>query len=144
MSLQELIDAKKEMEEARSFLTSNVKEAIKTECMRLFNTHLGLTDIQFAQKASEYNDEGMYPGVYGPVANQAELDAEDYFPPWLDDYSDRNFKASVYDQSLSELSRILSAAGDEVLSEVFGDSARIIVTRDEDKGVKFTVEYVGY
>ncbi|MFI5405133.1 MAG: hypothetical protein ACHQ1D_01330 [Nitrososphaerales archaeon] len=149
MSLSELESARRLFDESRGFLTQNVTDAIKAECIGLFSANPGLTNIQWAQKASEYNDEGMYPGVFGPVANRPvsrdDGDGWDYMPAWLDDYGDPD-TPSPYDRYLGELRRILAAAGDEVLSEVFGDSAKVAAIRDEDRdhGVKFIVEYVGY
>jgi hypothetical protein len=149
MSIQELEAARKSMDEARGVLSNSVQGAISAECKRLFARHIGLENIQFAQKASEYTDEGMYPGVFGPVANRAESSDEDaeyygYLPAWLDDYYGED-KPSSYDESLGELRRILNATGEDVLSEIFGDTARVIITRGEKEGtISVKSHYVGY
>lgn len=140
MSLETLKEAREKLNSANHILFTSAKSEIGAELTRLF-ANPSITSIQWAQKASEYNDEGMYPGVFGPVKNQPGFDEEPW-PSWIDGYG-YDTPGWAYD-GMDDLKKVLNLLGEDILSEIFGDECRIMAVRDTGKGYKLVTEYQSY
>lgn len=142
MSLENLQQARREIDNANRLLKDEAEKTIRDELERIFIANPTFKTIDWAQKHSEYNDEGMYEGVFGPVANEISAEEQrndDDWPDWLYGYGG----TKVVDE-LKELHSILNAVGEEVLSDIFGDECRVTASWDVSKAkVYISSEYAG-
>lgn len=127
--------ARVDLDNAEQNLRTNAKTAINTELKRLFSDDTVET-VQWSQRESEYNDEGMYDGVHGPVLN---------LPRWEEDRGNwaYGYSGQTTDPILSDLSTILASVGAEILSDLYGDAAVVTVTRG-DGAVVIETEDTGW
>jgi hypothetical protein len=140
----ELQAARRDLEQAKAAISTQAKSVLKGVVEKIFDENPDIQTIAWAQKASEYNDEGMYPGLFGPVANPEPDEDGDYrgygySSNWL--YPSYNDKFVVAPQ-LKELDETLQAIGEDELSQIFGDEHSVTVTNTEN-GPRFTTEYEG-
>lgn len=131
--------AEQSIHDARADYRKLVKEAINAEVGKLLKQP-GIDVVSWAQKSSEYNDEGMYPGVAGPVINSPFV--SDDGRAW-----DRNYGVlyqNVKSPEASALSVLLDKIDCDELAEIFGDEcsvdARLIPGTDQ---IEYETEYAG-
>lgn len=139
MGLVEIKKAREDLEAAKKILEEQSKSSIKEELERLFHEDPTINAIQWSQKDSEYDDEGMYPGVFGPyfVMDSDDEDANGYgrFPRELYGYD-----SSPIPPELQKLQEILSCLGSEILSSLFGD-ANVSTATFDGRSVSIESEY---
>lgn len=133
--LSELQAAREQLTTARATLQTKGKQTLLAVVDEIFNAHPDIHDISWASKSSEYDDQGMYPGIAGPVANEDE-NYNDGYPEWLYDYRFQQ------DPRLAPLKQTLDLLGEDVLSELFGDEEQVTVRRELPS--RFETNYVGY
>lgn len=140
--LDRIKEARKSLDEANEILKKESKNALREAISKVFDDNPNAQGIGWAQKDSEYNDEGMYPGVFGPAFTDLDPLQENSFrdlwhsAPWV--YGD----GGKTDPRLIELEEVLAALGSQVLSELFGDE-NIVIARRSDKGFTIHTEYAG-
>lgn len=132
MSVEKIIAAKQRVKEANELIQELAKSTLDDLIRFIFNVHPGMLGIEWAQKSSEYDDQGIYYGVYGPVLLDLN-DHDDSYPNWL-------YRGEDVPTELAELKTLLDSLGPEVLVRMFGDEEVVTVTRD----MKFSTRYVGY
>lgn len=147
--LEEIQSARNAIETAQTSLRSVAKTAIREECEKIFALP-GITSVSWAQKSSEYNDEGMYEGVYGPVLNRPydptddEAGADDdRWERWYDVLYPGYGSSSATDHRLKPLADILNGLGQVILSDIFGDECAVDVRIDSNGNLSFDSEYAG-
>lgn len=136
--------ARSAIDAANSELNSIAKEAINESVKQLL-MYPDVRYVSFAQKGSEYNDEGMYPGVFGPAINEpfsvfdGEEGNDDRWDSWIYEY-----RPDVpNDPRLRDLYDILNGIGEEILSSIFGDECAVDFYIDNKGSFKYTSEYAG-
>lgn len=134
-ALETVTTARKQLDEAKKSLQSQAKFAVGEALDDIFAAHEDVMKIQWAQKSSPYNDEGMYDGVHGPVINNEDDDR--YCPRWTYRYD------APLDPRAKELKAVLEAIGEEILSDIFGDENIVTAERQPDGQVTVTSEYGG-
>ena len=132
LELNELTEAREALDAAQAKLKAQARTTIEALIRDAFEDS-DITNIAWAQKSSEYNDEGMYPGIVGPVVNVNEEGRQQ----WV------GVVVHQTDSRLPELTEALNLIGEEILSDIFGDEAYVIATRDGE-AVKLVTEYAGY
>lgn len=138
MSLDALIAERKAADAAIGNLRKVAKETIGEELDSLFLRFEDINKVQWAQKNSPYNDEGMSEGIHGPVVNDDF--EEDYgAPEWAYGYG--TFSP---DNRTDTLRSILNTLGEEILSDIFGDENLVTAVRETDGTVKVTSDYAGW
>jgi hypothetical protein len=137
--LERLQQARNRAVMAEKFIVAEAKNVINEELTRLFIEHPEIQTIAWGQKAREYNDEGMYPGVFGPEVREEERDGDD-----LDDrYYDMLYSGrSTTDSRVADLKAILEIVGEETLSDIFGEEHVVEVSRCGDS-FDIQTEYAG-
>lgn len=155
MSVTELVEARKRIDQAQAEIKSLAKQSIRDAVQAVFDNYPDVETVAWAQKHSEYNDEGMYPGLFGPVINAERDDDGSYgYDSFVYDYH-----GTKIDDRLGALHQVLEAIGTEELSDIFGDEYSVTAERElaEAKlcptcnqamavptmGVRFTTEYEG-
>jgi hypothetical protein len=135
MTLTALQDARRRITNATQDLDSLSKTVINDLVKDLLQAD-DINNVTWAQRGSEYSDEGMYPGIAGPFLN-AELDDRDDYYDYIDtdDYDK--------DPRIHDLKAALDAIGEDILSDIFGDEYMVIATLREDGTVNYESEYVG-
>jgi len=148
VSLETLRQARNNIDEAQKILRAEAQSSIKEELRLLFEDPT-VHNVTWAQKAGEYNDEGMYPGIFGPALNQfdSELMLSDFggeeIREWsYDDGYDMLYGGYQVDPRAKRLKEVLNAIGDEILSDLYGEENVVVVLRTEN-GAKVVSEYVG-
>jgi hypothetical protein len=146
MSLDAAIAAEREAHEQ---LVKAAKEALTDELGRLFADKSVMT-VAWGQKYSEYNDEGMYPGIMGPALNQfiiagedtqvIEWEVEDYFEGLYERYGQEN--PHLTDPRLRPLRELLNKIGAETLAEIIGGDQDVIVAARTDASGAYSLEAV--
>lgn len=137
MSLQQIEELSLDISIKEKKLRSLTDYLLKEQIELLFAIYPDIQCIEWAQKYSEYNDEGMYPGVYGPVVDQTyDEDESFYWPDWLG-WGGKGLS----DSRLTDLHNILHSAGADVLSDLYGDEHRVTIKRDDTNN--FRSEYNG-
>jgi hypothetical protein len=143
MSLSEITLARQQIDSATKTLQSVAKRAINDEVTKLLSDP-AIRYVSFAQKASEYNDEGMYPGIQGPainepfdVADDEYSDGDDRWDSWVYDTDHR------VDPRAKQLAAILNGIGEQILSDIFGDECAVDAYLDQFGNVKYASEYAG-
>lgn len=136
-ALDRVREARAALDTAKTTLLSEAREAVNDALKELFADETVQT-VRWAQKSSEYNDEGMYPGVAGPVVNFAGEDYGDHWE-WLAGYN----YSGPEDNKAKNLKAVLELIGEEILSDVFGEENIVTVSR-VDGGVTIDTEYAGY
>jgi hypothetical protein len=140
MDLTRLENARNQMNDAQRELESSAKSVINEAVKELLDSP-DISNVVWAQKSSEYNDEGMYPGVAGPHLNVEGVD--DDFDPY--DLEDRWGLMETYgsvDQRASDLKKVFDLLGEEILSDLFGDEHLVVATLNGDR-VQYATEYAG-
>lgn len=138
MSVTAIAEARKRMKEAETVLRNEAKSAINSAVLALLES--GASSVSWAQKGSEYNDEGMHPGVFGPVLNHPYCELEDR---WDDEiWYDVLYGGHRVDPKLEALKSILNDVGDEILSDIFGDECVVDATLVDGR-VVYDAEYAG-
>ena len=115
-SLSDLNAAKAANDASYKTLKDLTKDVIRAEIISLFETYSTMKNIVWAQKNSEYNDEGLYPGITGPYF---DIDDDDY---------DWYYDEPIQDGRLANLENILNTAGENILSDIFYDDSVTRVT----------------
>lgn len=151
MSLDEAIAASVAAHEQ---LVNVAKEELTDELGRLF-AHRDVLTVSWGQKYSEYNDEGMYPGIMGPALNKFIIAGEDteviewevgyhgsndYFEALYSRYGQENSHLS--DPRLTPLRELLNKIGAEVLAEIIGGDQNVVVAAREDAAGAYSLEAV--
>lgn len=136
MGITEIAAARQQLDNAKKMIKDQAEKSIKEELVKIFSD-VDVDAVQWSQKSSEYNDEGMYPGIHGP-----------YFVTVTNGDEHINRELYGYGQTpvppeLESLKRILDCIGDDILSEIFGDENVNTVTRS-GKGVIITSDYADY
>lgn len=125
--------------EAHEALIKTGRAELGATLAGLFESNPDLENIVWGHKYSEYNDEGMYPGITGPKAN-ADLGDELHVWDVLDDmgaWGSTSDPAGKFDKEVRVLSTLLNKLGEENLAEIIGgDEALIIVERTEDGSIQ--------
>lgn len=142
--LADLEDARVRLDVAQKDIRTLAKTTIESIVKELFVKHSDLETISWAQKSSEYNDEGMSTGIVGPVSN-VEDDGNNY-PEWVYAYN------STVESRLSTLSKALELIGVDILADIYGDeyivNATAVITTNfgirNVSRVNFKTEYAGY
>lgn len=137
MSVTAIAEARQRMKEAEEVLRREAKNAINSAVLALLEA--GATSVSWAQKSSEYNDEGMYPGVFGPVLDHPYHTLEDR---WEDEKWYDVLYGSESDSKAQALKDILENVGDEILSDIFGDECVVDATLSNGR-VVYESEYAG-
>jgi hypothetical protein len=151
MTVAKLTQAREQLNAARKTLVEEARGTIEETLIPIFQHNPDIDVVTWAQKSSEYDDEGMYPGIHGPIGlTEEEAENEDRFPDWLYGYTEKK------DDRLSSLTKVLTTIGDEVLSEIYGDQNVVTAQRANDKvcesckqpikgnGFLITNEFAGY
>jgi hypothetical protein len=120
------------------------KRALNDALSEVFKNH-SIKSISWAQKYTEYNDEGMYEGVSGPVVNVDLEGLERY--EWQDKicYHPDPLPAGCA-KEVKMLQEVLRAIGPRTLCDIIGDD-EYVITATREKPVysyKLTAEYAGY
>lgn len=141
-ALETVQAARTKVDEANEVLRSTAKEAVKEGLDTVF-ADPSVTLVMFAQKSSEYDDEGMYPGVYGPDIREGEYNIDQILDDrWEELDGLLGYGSLPTDPRGVQLKAVLEAVGDDVLSDLFGDESVVFVTKGE-KGYSITSEYAG-
>ena len=146
--MTELDDALRTFSAAQANLVSASKRAL-TDVLSAVFSNPEVTDVAWGQKTSEYNDEGMYPGIMGPVINEfsivndetgevEETDLDDWWSKLYDGYPPRTtYKFPV---ERAKVAAILEAIGPEILCEIVGDDEHVVIAeRDNRRSDGFTL-----
>ena len=137
--IERLQNARNRIEEAKQELSGEAKSVLRDEVYRILTENEDIKNVAWGHKSSEYNDQGMYPGVAGPIINSVE-DLNDYNSyEWLWSY-----KPEPTDERLKDLETILNALGEEILTDIFGDEQCVIAKVNAKGSVDFISDYVGY
>lgn len=136
MGLEEIKAAQKHLKNSRQNVIQEAKRAIKWEVQQLL-AEPDIEVVSWAQKTSEYTDEGMYPGVFGPAFNQPYSTSEDRWDSFVYEW---DFKIDPRGETLRE---ILLNVGDEILSEIFEDESAVDATVNNLGNIDFRIEYAG-
>ena len=144
MSLEAVKEARQQITEAQKVLRDAAEKTVKDELEKLF-TDPTIQNVTWAQKAGEYNDEGMYPGVFGPAINAFEgLVDRASIRDWSyeDGYDMIYYGGMTVDPRAKRFEEVLNALGDDILSDMFGNENVTVAVRTE-KGATIVSEYVG-
>lgn len=133
MSFDTLERAVKDLEDAKFHLLDVAKGTLN-DAVKVLLKNPDIENVAWAAKSSEYNDEGMYPGVVGPHLNIGE---DDDYDRWVYDYDSKSDDART-----KLLAEILAVTGEDVLTEIFGDEAKVTATL-VNGAVKYYTDYVG-
>lgn len=126
---------------ARVTLESEAQGVLDENFTLIFKNNPTIQSISFGVKSSEYNDEGMYPGIAGPVVSENE-DGDS----GLDDYESRDW---LYDYNASVEPRVqglkatLDLIGEDILTQIYGDEYVVTASRKVD-GFRVTTDYASY
>lgn len=134
--------------EAKARADAQVQKAAKAALKEVLHDAFQnprIATVAWGQKYSEYNDEGMYPGIAGPVINV--VDPEDPRADawgWLGGWG-----TSTDDDFPTEQRRIktvLDKVGPEVLCEIVGDDEYMVyaVRSENPDGFIIDYEHMGY
>lgn len=143
MSALEAVQAAREqVAEAEKILRDKAKEAIR-EGLDVIFADPKVSIVAFAQKASEYNDEGMYPGVYGPQVLEDNANVDQLMDDRWENFEDLlGYGSFTAEPRAKLLETALNSVGETVLSDLFGDECLVFVTKGET-GYDFQSEYAG-
>ena len=123
-SLQKVQEARERIKSAREVLEKESEATIKETVESILSSNPDIDIIRWGHRSSEYDDEGMYPGIVGPIVqSREEFDAEDNYPDWI--YRDE-YKS---DKRLSTLVTALNSIGEDILSDLYGDQAVVTIER---------------
>lgn len=151
MSLKEQL---KNLEQDRHKLAKDHIVATLTEIFREFPN---INIISWGQKSSEYNDEGMYTGIHGPVFNHDFTEGGDG-PAWdslemeiIQGYGDyRRNDTDGWDKILEaptaseKLMGALNEIGEDLLVDIFDADEYILSAVREGDRFKIYQESVRY
>lgn len=142
-ALTALEQARSQITEAQKVLSNKAKDAVREGLDEVF-ADPSVKVVIFAQKSSEYNDEGMYPGVFGPEVRTEDVNVDQLIDDRWDEFYDLlyGYGNSAADPRAPKLKAALEAVGQEVLSDLFGNECLVFVTKG-DKGYDFQSEYAG-
>lgn len=148
-ALEAVTEARRVVAHAEGTLREKAKDAVREGLDAAF-AHAGVTAVVFAQKSSEYNDEGMYPGVFGPqvleLPEDVEVDLYELAHDYDGEYSTYDmlygYGSKEVDPRVSKLKEVLDAIGEDILSDLFGDECLVLVTKGHN-GYDFESEYAG-
>lgn len=135
MGVSEILEAREKVNEGTRTLEYEAKAAIK-DCVDYILSVPGIDCVSWSQKSSEYDDEGMYPGVWGPVINDP-FSADDG-GEWAYGYG-----SVLTDPRCESLKKVLEAIGSDILSNIFGDEYAVDATYGNDGRIRFHAEYAG-
>jgi hypothetical protein len=147
-ALEAVQEARTQVADAEKTLRVKAKDAVREGLDAAFADGT-VKAVLFAQKGSEYNDEGMYPGVFGPRV--LDTDGEINIEELAHDYDGNTpvydmlygyGKPEPVDSRLSSLKTALDSIGEDVLSDLFGDECIVLVTKGAN-GYDFESEYAG-
>lgn len=127
--------------EAQRQLEVTGKAVLKQALTEVFSNP-SIETVAWAQKHSEYNDEGLYPGITGPVINV--VDADDPTADLWDwaGYGDSSPGEFPEEQRL--VKSVLDKIGEETICEIVGDDDNIVVASRQGDGFTIFAEYAGY
>ena len=116
-------------------LNNTVKELLQKD---------GVSVVIWAARSSEYNDEGMYPGIIGPFINPEGFDPEEGIDPFLEEQAyELLYGEHPIDPRAKELEAVLNALGDEIISDIYGDQNMVFAYLLHDGRLQYETEYVG-
>lgn len=144
----EIKEARQAVVNAESTLRKQSKAALQETLTEVFKNP-AIRDVNWGAKEGEYDDEGMIPGVHGPVFNLLDEDGDP-----IDEHISYNLNltgyesTSVFGQFATEgrlLKELLTDIGGGVLTELFGEEHIVTAERDESRttGFRITTEYAG-
>lgn len=121
------------------------KKALNDTLSEVFKNH-DIESISWGQKYTEYNDEGMYEGISGPVVN-VTIDPDENSWEWQDKicYHPDPIPSGCA-QQVRMLKDVLEAIGAKTLCDIVGGD-EYVVTATREKPVysfKLTAENAGY
>lgn len=140
LTLDEAVQA---AEKAQADLIAAGKKALREVLTSSFENP-EIQTIAWAQKYSEYDDEGLYPGITGPVINVVDGD-DPMEGVWGWTYGGGD--ANGFPEEYGNVKNMLDAVGEETICNIVGDDNNIVVAiRDErrDVGYSLFTEYAGY
>lgn len=142
MSLEQIKKSRAALDKARQEIRDDIKEVISQECARIFIANPEITSIGWGMKTSEYNDEGMYPGINGPAIN---VDLDDDSDKDLMMGYDYGYKGDKLSPVTDTLKAILEEAGADILCEVWDDEYIVVAKpKTRDLAVEFESEHTGW
>ena len=140
--IKALEEARKLVDGAEATLRDSAKGVIKTAIGQLLEQD-DIGAIAWGCKSSEYNDEGMYPGVHGPIVLEKDEDEWDEIL-YNHDLQGYSYPESPTDPRLLELKKALNLIGEDILCEIFGDEHVVVASIDKSFGtLRFESEYAG-
>lgn len=143
MDLTKLRDAKEKIETAQAYLRVAAEKTINASVLSVLSTPHNYS-VAWAAKSSEYNDEGMYPGISGPYLNVGVVDGVFDWDRMMDDRWEILMDNGTSNEPvLSELTEILNLIGEEILSDIFGDEHLVVAYLNSQRNVQFDTEYAG-
>lgn len=124
ITVQDLVSARASILQAESLLQHNAKQVLNDVVLAVFRRDSEITSVSWAQKSSEYNDEGMYHGVFGPAINQPYDGSGSswYDLGWTTSYV-------PVPTELRGVEEVLKALGVDILAQIFGDEAIVNARR---------------
>lgn len=136
--------ARNAIDAANSELSYTAKEAIN-EAVKQLLMYPDVRYVSFAQKTSEYSDEGMYEGVFGPAINEpfSVYDGEEGNDDRWDSWVYEPGLGVPNDPRLRDLYDILNMVGEQILSNIFGDECAVDFYIDNSGSFTYTSEYAG-
>lgn len=129
------------------------KEELGSVLSGIFESDPSIHHVVWGQKYSEYNDEGMYPGISGPVINSSlgivdeengelvEIDLDGWWNVCAYPGEDSD---PQYQEQQDLLSTTLSEIGEDVLCEIVGEDEHVVVAQRSANGFDLWSEYAGY
>lgn len=143
MDLTNLRDAKEKIETAQAYLRVAAEKTIGASVRDILSKPHNYS-VVWAAKSSEYNDEGMYPGISGPYLNVGVEEGVFDWDRMMDDrWEILMGDGTSNDPALSELNEVLSLIGEEILSDIFGDEHLVVAYLNSQRNVQFDTEYAG-
>lgn len=146
-SVSALLAARKDLDSARDRVNDAAKAALHDVLTDAFSNP-EVHEISWGQKNSEYNDEGMYPGVHGPYVSGKEDEEMDWEHPayrWVlgFEYGNKNPTEPAFREEEQSVKAVLEAIGEEVLCDVLGYDEYVVSAYRSGDGFKLTQEYAG-
>lgn len=130
--MSSLARTKANLEAAQADFKKAAKRTLAEVLDDAFAQHEELDAIVWGVRVSEYDDEGMEPGVHGPrlFSTDEDIDREDL---WDFVFSRGPLDSSKFGDSSQIIAETLDAIGAEILTDIVGGMSQywVFVTRNQ-------------
>lgn len=139
-----LISELETLNQARLRLAKMALHQVLTE---VFEENPDINIISWGQKNSEYNDEGMYPGIQGPVFNYNFSDKRDWDDLEWDIIMGYGYRRKDHEgwsgilerpQAAKKLKEMLEGIGEDLMVAIMGNEDEYIISANRQNTTKLS------